>query len=587
MASKKRKEQLNNARNSKKQRLYSINELSEWQNQLKNKQGQTRSEQENKLLLQEIFYYLIKGKSLTECINLLEEIHGGSRKYYFDIWDYWIQFRSSNINESRQPRGRIQSEINEIVQQWDVEHEDMLAEYIFENTIKNPTGFSVPDLIAYYKTNCNLEISNDHMQKILRYYKCEFDNDTKVYYGLITEDRKKEFERFLYQYSHALQLCNQQTHYRIATDETWINLMTCQKESWLHNCGNDTECLLNGICHKILKFNDNEICKATVAKKNIGRRYVILHAMSSEQLMVDNDDDEKKHVSILLQDQLNFEQDIANAELIFEAKNDHKGDYHLQMNDEIYLQWAEHRLLPAHNAINPNKIPIIIPDQAPYHMSRLAFPHSGSTKSTIVTYYDIHNINNIKIRRYRNGGNELLQFKRHEFLIRPPKGPSKEELLLYLYEKLKRDNPIALEPEFAKLIRNHGGVVLFTVPNNPQDQPFEFCNAYVKYHCKKTVKRGRTMEELFTNILEGFYGGYTKANRYHRPIDSVMIEGWFEKCHANMDKEIVEILGINDKNIYNLWDEQSPYRLGQPYLKRPWTIKTLNKWKTLFDIVLD
>ena len=68
--------------------------MSEWRNQLKNKQGQTRSEQENKLLLQEIFYYLIKGKTLSECIDLLVEIHGGSTKYYFDIWNYWIEFKS-------------------------------------------------------------------------------------------------------------------------------------------------------------------------------------------------------------------------------------------------------------------------------------------------------------------------------------------------------------------------------------------------------------------------------------------------------------------------------------------------------------
>ena len=101
------------------------------------------------------------------------EIHGGSTKYYFDIWNYWIQFKSSNINDVRQPRGGLASEINEIVQQWDMEHENMLAQYIFENTIKNPTGFSLPDLIAYYKINCNLEISHNHMQKILQSYKCE------------------------------------------------------------------------------------------------------------------------------------------------------------------------------------------------------------------------------------------------------------------------------------------------------------------------------------------------------------------------------------------------------------------------------
>ena len=73
----------------------------------------------------------------------------------------------------------------------------------------------------------------------------------------------------------------------------------------------------------------------------------------------------------------------------------------------------------------------------------------------------------------------------------------------------------------------------------------------------------------------------------HRPIDLIMIDGWFKKCHENMNKEINETLGIKDKNIFNLWTEQSPYRLEQPYLKCPWTKKTLNKWKTLFEVVMD
>ena len=62
MASKKRKEQLSNARESKKQRLYSINELSEWRNQLKTKQGQTRSKQEINYYYKKYFIILLKQK---------------------------------------------------------------------------------------------------------------------------------------------------------------------------------------------------------------------------------------------------------------------------------------------------------------------------------------------------------------------------------------------------------------------------------------------------------------------------------------------------------------------------------------------
>lgn len=584
--SKKRKAQLSSARKTKKQRVFSINELNEWKNILKNDKGRTRTEQENKILIQEICHWLIKGFTITKCADLLVDIHGGNIKYYFDLWDHWIHNQSADISQIKGQRGPQAESVIEVLDEWDIGHEDILAQFIFENTIVNPVGFSIPDLISHYQNICNLKITQDQMRKILQIYQCEFDSDTKIYYGIIGDDRKLEYERFLYQYSHALQLSQQQTHYKIYTDETWINQMTCTKESWIHNCGNDPECLLNGICSKILQLNNNESCKATIAKKDTGKRFVILHAMCETHLMTCTEEDEKMPTKIAINDQLNFEKDIPNAELIFEAKNDHHNDYHLQMNDEIYLQWAEHRLMRAHLSLYPNKIPIIITDQAPYHMSRTSFPHSDATKAVIVEYYDIHNIKSIKIRRCNS--NVLTIFQRNQFLERSPKGPHKNELLLYLYEKLRKDNPNALEPEFAKIIRNYGGVVLFTVPNNPNDQPFEYCNAYVKQHCKKTVKRGRTMKDLFVNIQEGFYGGnYSNDNRYHRPVDDIMINGWCKKSHEHMNKEIHEILGLKGKNIFDLWDENCKYRLGKPYLKCPWTQKTLNKWKTLFEVIID
>src|SRR5688572_23298392 len=105
--------------------------------------------------------------------------------------------------------------------------------------------------------------------------------------------------------------------------------MTYQKESWLHNCGNDIEYLTNGICTKIIRLNNNKSCKVTIARKKIYN----FTSMSNEQLMIVNYDDEQNSAQISFQNQLNFEIDIQNAELIFKAKSDHDGDYHLQMDN--------------------------------------------------------------------------------------------------------------------------------------------------------------------------------------------------------------------------------------------------------------
>ena len=123
------------------------------------------------------------------------DIHGGIKLYYFGLWHFWTQHQSANLSESREIRGQKVLQVNEMLQEWDENHEDMLAQFIFEHTIKNPTGFSIPDLIAYYENKCQFEITQNQMNKILKMYSCEYDSDTKVYYGVINKDRKEEYHR--------------------------------------------------------------------------------------------------------------------------------------------------------------------------------------------------------------------------------------------------------------------------------------------------------------------------------------------------------------------------------------------------------
>ena len=67
------------------------------------------------------------------------------------------------------------------------------------------------------------------------------------------------------------------------------------------------------------------------------------------------------------------------------------------------------------------------------------------------------------------------------------------------------------------------------VNNYPSGQPFELFNSHVKLLVKKRNLRGRTLSDLYNDILDGIYGGKTNVGRDHKSIDKKLISGWFKK----------------------------------------------------------
>jgi hypothetical protein len=46
------------------------------------------------------------------------------------------------------------------------------------------------------------------------------------------------------------------------------------------------------------------------------------------------------------------------------------GDYHDNMNSEMFMMWVENSLVPTFEKVYPNKIMILVADNAPYHHKR-------------------------------------------------------------------------------------------------------------------------------------------------------------------------------------------------------------------------
>ena len=73
-----------------------------------------RSNFENALIIQELCYWQICGKSLDSSIKLIKEIHGGDYHVYKETWNYWLLTQSVDVKDNKSKRGTT-LEINDIV----------------------------------------------------------------------------------------------------------------------------------------------------------------------------------------------------------------------------------------------------------------------------------------------------------------------------------------------------------------------------------------------------------------------------------------------------------------------------------------
>jgi transposase len=159
---------------------------------------------------------------------------------------------------------------------------------------------------------------------------------------------------------------------------------------------------------------------------------------------------------------------IPNAKLVFKSTKK-TGDYHGQMNHDLFSKWFIEQLLP-----NIPKQSLIVMDNAPYHNA--LSPHSaptGSCKKDEIRSWLIKN--RIPIRD--------------------------DSLKAELVEILGK---VAPEPTYAldELAREQGHEILRTPPYHPELQPIETCWAVVKNQIARKSKF--TMAHLLEQLDDAF-----------------------------------------------------------------------------------
>ena len=159
---------------------------------------------------------------------------------------------------------------------------------------------------------------------------------------------------------------------------------------------------------------------------------------------------------------------VPGAKLVFKSTR-RTGDYHGQMNWDLFLKWFTEKLMP-----NIPKNSLIVMDNAAYHniLSKYSAPTPACSKVKILDWLEQNKV---------FCGQDCL----------------KSELI----ELLKK---LAPEPTYAidEIARDNGHEILRTPPYHPELQPIETCWGIVKNHIARNCDF--TMKNLIEQLDKGF-----------------------------------------------------------------------------------
>lgn len=159
---------------------------------------------------------------------------------------------------------------------------------------------------------------------------------------------------------------------------------------------------------------------------------------------------------------------IPGAKLVFKSTKK-TGDYHGQMNKDLFLQWFKEKLIP-----NIPERSLIVMDNASYHNAQTEYsaPTALSSKDKIRKWLEQNNI-----------------YCRDDCL--------KPELV----EIIKK---LAPEPSYVidEIASKHGHEVIRTPPYHPELQPIETCWGVAKNHIARNCNF--TMKNLIEQLDKGF-----------------------------------------------------------------------------------
>jgi hypothetical protein len=190
----------------------------------------------------------------------------------------------------------------------------------------------------------------------------------------------------------------------VFTDESYVNANHCLKNSYFPHFSISDSCTHDSKLESNKDSNlESDLTQGTGSsepglylKSGRGRRLIILHAMTKYGPLVQCD---QGHPI----DDLDWKKDCCHlktkarddgkvtCETLWVAQS-HTGDYHDNMNSEMFMLWVQNKLVPCFETLFPKKQMILVSDNAPYHHSREIGSLGSLTKSDVMFLMDNYNI---------------------------------------------------------------------------------------------------------------------------------------------------------------------------------------------------
>ena len=302
-----------------------------------------------------------------------------------------------------------------------------------------------------------------------------------------------------------------------------------------------------------------------------GKRLIILHAITVDQPLCERDENGYPVSDLLWKGDTPHPQkqlEKLTCETLWLA-NSNAGDYHNNMNSDMFFQWVKGRLCPTFEKLYPGKKMVLICDNAPYHHKREIGSLGTKTKAEIVEMMQHYKVDYVELpcdsmeRVLIDESVDDNILHRGEFVEIPfipeqqlqrsgkkrPHTASVEELKFSFVTWLKRHNPRALECQVENYMEEKGYKILWTPPYCPDLQPIERFWACGKNNVSWHNYNGNKMREVVHLLREGWYGTkHIEPGKEHMRKYPVNLRKLWLKClqYAN-DVSVNLCRGIEGK----------------------------------------
>jgi hypothetical protein len=222
---------------------------------------------------------------------------------------------------------------------------------------------------------------------------------------------------------------------------------------------------------------------------------IILNAITTEGPLCETDDNGRPIDDLKWKGDTCHPTDRGDGKLTCETlwiAQSHTGDYHDNMNSEMFMQWVEDKLVPVFERKYPGKKMVLLADNVPYHHKRVIGSPASLSKKKIVEMMVEHEVETIDLPinekrmelldtndyEMEDRGNCIrIPFCPDEQLLRAgvghPRVANVDELKVAFVEYLRDNKPAMLECAVEKYLQDRGHKVLWTPPYCPDLQSIE------------------------------------------------------------------------------------------------------------------